>query len=534
MEAKEGFQEILPPDCLYEIFTKLEDEKQTLFRCMLTSRDCCRQIAPILWSFPLRSLSSEASRRFVPSFLACLFEEEKSKLTSYGIPIPQRWRPVFDYHTFIKELDVENLEKAVAKWLKVAFPRDSDDDLWIKVLTVATPLCRLIFRTSAAFESLRIEKTTALCQIPDFTMFLNAPKALTQLKRFELGGWQGNFLHKDLSNITELFTAMKLMTRDLESLQVDFQNINNFTAQKLTDLITLQNALHYITFINFSDEFGIVITGLMSKQANYMKRLVFKSSHFFENEPTYLENLQNFKVLETLIFEECRADIESIEWWSSLARGPMSLRRLYFDIGGLNGQVLVPIITHAKHNFQELVIRQECSNMLFNAITESSRNIISLAVAIDGSAVVSFMSALAELRQLEQLVLRQSLDGGTPISLEIWPKLAKTLPRSLRYLFVDFNEFSADSLALFLQTRQTPIRQIGFGNAEVLGSGHLVLLLYYAREKAIVRKVGFSNRLHKFRYSHFNSEILQKAKEYIEFVDVVEFDKSPEFLGMSI
>ncbi|CAG8465073.1 6284_t:CDS:1 [Ambispora gerdemannii] len=532
-------KEILPPDCLYEIFKKLEDDKQTLFRCMLGNREWCCQIVPILWSYPFRSLSSGSQILIIPSFINCLNEQEKIALVNLDISLKasKRSRPVFEYSTFIKEINVEKLENSVEKWLKLSFPRETEAVLWSKVISVSKKFFQLIFRTSTAFENLHIEKTKVISYVPDFTMFPNAPKALAHLKIFKYCGWQGNYLHKDISNVTELLTAMKLMTRDLESIEIDFQNINKLNAQKLTDLVSLQNSLRYFKFVNFLDQYGeILMPGLREKQGNNIKTLFFHSLHFFADEPTYLEHLEYFKVLEALIFEDCQADvesdIESYEWWMSLAKGPMSLKRLYFNVKNLNGQVLIPIISHAKGNLQELIVRQECSSLLFNSINETSRNIVSLSVVIDGSAVNSLLNALVGLRQLEQLIIRQSLDGGTPISLEIWPKLAKILPKSLNYFLVDFNEFSADSLAIFLQTRETPIRQIGFGNADVFGSGHLVVIIYYAREKSIVRKVGFSTRSHRFQYSHFNREILSKAKEYIEFVDIIEFDKDPNFLGM--
>ncbi|CAG8686017.1 17338_t:CDS:1, partial [Funneliformis caledonium] len=43
------FSTALTPDCFAEILAHLQDDKSTLYNCLLLNRLCCRLVVPLLW-----------------------------------------------------------------------------------------------------------------------------------------------------------------------------------------------------------------------------------------------------------------------------------------------------------------------------------------------------------------------------------------------------------------------------------------------------------------------------------------------------
>src|ERR671926_376504 len=93
----------LPADCLHEIFEYLEDDKLTLFSCLLVNRLWCELSVRFLWS----NSSNYHTNTFI-TLIACFPNESKEILHDNGIviPAPTLKSSMFNYAAFCKSLSL--------------------------------------------------------------------------------------------------------------------------------------------------------------------------------------------------------------------------------------------------------------------------------------------------------------------------------------------------------------------------------------------------------------------------------------------
>ena len=116
----------LPADILGEIFELLEDDRKTLYSCLLVNCLWCKIAVRILW----RNNSYYHSKTFV-TLIACLPNESKEILNNNGIiiPTPTSKSPMFNYAAFCKSLSIDIIEsKAKIILIKNQQTISSDDD----------------------------------------------------------------------------------------------------------------------------------------------------------------------------------------------------------------------------------------------------------------------------------------------------------------------------------------------------------------------------------------------------------------------
>src|SRR6266496_6816807 len=105
----------LPADCLNEIFEYLEDDKFTLYSCMLVNRLWCEVSVRIYW----RNVWDYHTSNF-STLIACLPNESKEILYKNGIVIstPTSKPPMFNYAAFCKILPINRVHYKISQLLK--------------------------------------------------------------------------------------------------------------------------------------------------------------------------------------------------------------------------------------------------------------------------------------------------------------------------------------------------------------------------------------------------------------------------------
>lgn len=98
-------------DCFEEILKYLENDKNTLYSCLLSNRLLCKVSVEFLWKniwdFKLRS---DAQVRIIRTLLACLPNESKQLLHEKEIIIiPTSETSLFDYVSFFKALSIDDI-----------------------------------------------------------------------------------------------------------------------------------------------------------------------------------------------------------------------------------------------------------------------------------------------------------------------------------------------------------------------------------------------------------------------------------------
>src|SRR6266498_1452051 len=96
-------------DVLFLIFKELNNDKKSLYSCLLVNRTWCEIAVPILWKNPRQYfITDNAKSMLFDVILLHLSEESRDVLKNYGInnPITETYhRPLFNYINFWRYLD---------------------------------------------------------------------------------------------------------------------------------------------------------------------------------------------------------------------------------------------------------------------------------------------------------------------------------------------------------------------------------------------------------------------------------------------
>ncbi|GBB99244.1 hypothetical protein RclHR1_03460013 [Rhizophagus clarus] len=111
-------------DILYFVFEELQDDKKTLYSCLLTNRTCCEIIIPILWRNPWSQIILRKDKSLLNVILSHLSYESKEKLKEQGIKLSRisYQKPLFDYISFCKHLNLKEIFSIVDSVYSVVKP----------------------------------------------------------------------------------------------------------------------------------------------------------------------------------------------------------------------------------------------------------------------------------------------------------------------------------------------------------------------------------------------------------------------------
>ncbi|RIA80597.1 hypothetical protein C1645_838419 [Glomus cerebriforme] len=93
----------LNDDILYLIFKPFQDNKTTLYSCLLVNKNWCKIIIPILWGNPWKGLKVEKKKSLLNVIISHLSEDSKNNLDQ------KIQRPLFNYITFCKHLNFDEI-----------------------------------------------------------------------------------------------------------------------------------------------------------------------------------------------------------------------------------------------------------------------------------------------------------------------------------------------------------------------------------------------------------------------------------------
>src|SRR6266498_1603120 len=126
----------LPTDCLNEIFEHLEDDRFTLYSCILVNRFWCEVSVRIFWRENL-SISNFST------LIACLPNESKEILNENGIIIstPTSKSPTFNYASFCKVLSINHVHYMIEKLFNQQ--SISTHNIYKNVLIVMQEICKM-------------------------------------------------------------------------------------------------------------------------------------------------------------------------------------------------------------------------------------------------------------------------------------------------------------------------------------------------------------------------------------------------------
>ncbi|RIA96121.1 hypothetical protein C1645_859314 [Glomus cerebriforme] len=334
------FSPSLTPDCFAEILVHLQDDKSTLYNCLLLNRLCCRLVIPLLWKRPFDLIQQSSSSFFergetstfnslernaaliIKTFISCLPPSELKKYSDEGMIIPRMIRPLFDYPTYLKSFDITLIYSSIEYYFTNLLKNTRLMHYKSPSFNPTTYLAQWIFNKSNALHSLNYHYISedALKSI-DLSTFKNTELKLQRLNNF-------NFIYipqrtftfnNDIKPIiSNLFLTLSKTSTNIHQVELILHKNSNPPIQQICNF--LSSLRYLITFK--SNEFwlnnnsnSLDLFFSLSKHLNTLEYLEFSDlSHFSRPLLELLSNCKKLKVLEFKGFEKLYHSISNDDY----------------------------------------------------------------------------------------------------------------------------------------------------------------------------------------------------------------------------
>ncbi|CAG8576963.1 3701_t:CDS:1 [Ambispora leptoticha] len=539
----------LPTDCFDKILSFIHD-RHILFSAALVDRTWCRLVIPKLWkSTSYNICDAKKGISISETYIKCMNDEERQELINSGITAVESYpRALFPYASFIKRLDLSELEQVVS-WFtaeedgnrddpailtspiwKIILKECEDDDEPKMLERIMTQIHKLIFRSTKNLEYIRFCGEDSY-SLPNIAEFPNVKEAMLNLQEimFSCATSDRNCNYVVIGN---LINVLKSCCRGIEVLQVDLGFIRNRARKDLCELIEAQNGLKHVLFYGFDDEERTLINAL-SSQKNSLVYLEFVGYYFSGWLIKLLENLGLFTKLEGLTFTqqfEISNDEYNNERFSTLVETPKCLRNLYFSDYMLNFNnstmfdniFLFPLLKICGPALKELTLKRSYGKGLFDVISEYAKTLEILELNLEVSHLSCFLHILSALEKLEHLCIADFKKGRVDISY-FWVELGKRVSINLQTLY--FNAITSEELDLVLSSLVNPIKELGLGRSDEM---HLRVIRKFCKRRQVRIKLCVC-----FPPFVSNKNLLEEIKEWVEIVNIEEgfYGRNKKYMG---
>ncbi|CAG8709556.1 19096_t:CDS:2, partial [Rhizophagus irregularis] len=485
----------LPIECLEEIIKNLD--YKSLHSCILVNCLLSAIAVRYLWKFPF-GYFKEPNKLIIQTYLSCLPESSKLILHENGIEIPlftssQSYKPTYNYPSFIRKICIKSLF-ITTETLFEKYERTS-------VLLIVRELCKLFIANSVKIE--RLELTfdhSSLKNIPkDYPVydwylllptFPGAKESLSNLKELIL---DSNFDQRGI-----LF-ALSEICHKIEYLDIyyDEHTINDLTIENL-----VKNQRNFKIFSTFLYEGNWSIGPSLWQHNNSLKEIIFHRVNF--NDCISLLGLAKCINLERLIFRES-FNLQK-ELFDEFLRENHNLKRLTFNDSFRSVQSQLWEISTPYMNIQSI-----------ETITLYCKNLVLIDATIMKATATPFLAALSSCKKLQELNIYLNND----VELEEYlPDIGKNLAKSLKVLEIStLNDFSVESLNGLLTNCKARLSTLNLLYSRCFNDQYLEVVVKYAREIVC----SSLDELKLFSKTKVSNDALEKAKEYIKVVELIEF-----------
>src|SRR5581483_8369268 len=214
----------LPTDCINEILDYLENEKDTLFSCLLVNRLWCEVAVRILW----RNVQYYCSSNF-RTLMACLPDESKEILHKNGITTltPTAKSPMFNYASFCKVFSFDQFNYKIDLFIEKHKQSIFLSRIFYnKNYIVKQEICKLLMNQISS-----LKKLVYLSHPYEiFTIYPGLKDSLKNLSE----------LYCSSDVCSEFFYQLSKICHSIQILCIQFKKV---ISKGLTDLISVQKSL---------------------------------------------------------------------------------------------------------------------------------------------------------------------------------------------------------------------------------------------------------------------------------------------------
>lgn len=388
-------------EVLEKILENLNDDKNTLFSCMLVNRYWCKLAARILWSKPFHlSYSPKLVRSYLPFF------PSDSKVT-IGLQSNQKSKPpLFDYPSFIRRISVYYMCCGIRSYILDIQFRDQGetkqrrytDAEWIlftrQTQNLSRELFKLFLTKSPNILSLNLamqERDFCLRENPNKFLALDRYKsakfALSKLRQFSSGG-EGKKFYEILSKYCHNIRSFNII-----------YNFGDYC--KFENLIKSQRHLEHLQIHHMSSLKEILNS--LESQSTSLRTLEFWDCVFNDSS---LESVSKCFKLERIIFHYCSNLTAELLYPLSFTKF-QNIKTIYFRFKER--------LDHKDRPIDELA----------NLIENSKSSLTDLYIQGIGYPSIRIFQAIVNCKNLQKLSIQIQTLGEFPLLLHIMNNCTK-------------------------------------------------------------------------------------------------------------
>jgi hypothetical protein len=390
----------LHADCLNEIFEYLEEDKITLYSCLLVNHYWSELSVRILWrniwNFK-NSITYNYQLKILGTLIACLPNKSKELLLKNGIFIstPTSKPPFFNYPSFCKVLSIIKLNIMINYVLKNHQISSNNQKFNISLKDkndlVAKEIINIFINQNSSLRTL----IYCLDINNNYNNNINISNDLISFK-------SKNNCFMDLlelkcnSNHTELFHQLIQLCHNIQSLDIIFKhNISN----DLKDLIFSQNYLKSLSLIQpyYKCADWIDIIPSITKHSNTITKLFIQGKNCGS-----ISFISKFKNLKELILSFEYNDLIINDFNELQYINFTKLQILRFDYACPKVETLITFLKNNGNNLKELYI-YKCNDLLNLTIAKFCPNLKSLFTLFMKNELETLKLILISCQQLESI-----------------------------------------------------------------------------------------------------------------------------------
>ncbi|CAG8474263.1 12694_t:CDS:2 [Funneliformis mosseae] len=512
-------------ECHDIILNSLKNDLQTLYSCIRVSRSFCRTFIPILWMNPFKFVKDED--RLVQIFNTLIHCLDQTWLVRQSIEIEQLLTPkaYFKYHTFIKEFELNTLQKAMRIWISIHLSnrndlfRMSSERSRVSKLVFMINKCigDLFFNKGGQYDSLNLFYNDFLSAILDISEFKNHKESLANVKKLSLGLFNSNgmeLITPIAENFLKLQTAFSPNIQHLQILSINNSIRPNEFSRNLIDFIHTQRHLKSLLIHDFwKDEFEPFLKALRK----HAKSLTFFKLEcpilFTTHLSSMLRSLPNLITLELKFTPIPDGDASREISAASFS----NLEHLNYDCclsyHSTNHITLFKKILLSANHLKSLRVDdtyclfiKEIQGQCFLNLTHFHLILHRSCAIMDSMSLVDLMELLRNLHQLIHLKLNTVLNRYRLLNrIESFKRFSQVLACSLKILEVNF-PVSDEYLEVLFNESKFNLHCIKLYCYERTQDISLRVFIDYAKRNERFKELGITKEF------KFSKELIEEAR----------------------
>ncbi|CAB4435865.1 unnamed protein product [Rhizophagus irregularis] len=397
----------LTDDCIYYILQHLQNDRLTLFKCLLVNRFWCKSTIPLLYANPFANMT-EKNYSIILTLILCFNKAEilqlKNQLGSNqinNINFDKEHKPLFEYPKYLENYNNNIITSVIYQWfVKYVSDLSTFKKLYDEIIPI---FLQSILRQSRTIKQLDISLNLFYKESFKNFNFQNFTSNLTKLNLLSLNFQARGTDHtvnkeieqEFLRNITNICTnTSKLIIKLARPYQHDTSNdliITTTTLEKLCTIIQVQNKLKMFKIWDCHSLLNDILLSLEFQKHSlvYVEFTACDFSNVSLKRFNYLYNLEYLK------FEYCKGIL--LNQCESLNFSSFKLKELSFKRNYWNVDVTSLMIKYLGASLQRLLVETPTKSLIEN-ISMYCPNLIFLKIRICLRVDLSVIQSFKNLR----------------------------------------------------------------------------------------------------------------------------------------